>query len=94
MVVRCNLLLQGSHVLDAFKRRTNQPIEETDKSKKAKEKGIRIIAFDKINQFFEETTGKDLNNHFKKDDIPLANPVSSFLFRPIEPEREIKKPLY
>jgi hypothetical protein len=52
MVVRCNLLLQGSHVLDPFKRKTNQLIEETDKSKKAKEKGIKIIAFEKIDEFF------------------------------------------
>ena len=52
MVVRCNLLLQGSHVLDAFKRRTNQPIEETDKSKKARERGIKIIPFERLNVFF------------------------------------------
>lgn len=52
MVVRCNLLLQGSHVLDDFKRKINRAVEETDKSKKAKERGIKIIPFDSLNKFF------------------------------------------
>ena len=49
MVVRCNLLIQGSYVGDLFKRKSNQAIEDTDKSKKAREKGIRIIPNNKMN---------------------------------------------
>jgi hypothetical protein len=41
------------------------------------------VPFEKLSEFFQEATGKDLNAHFKKTDMPAANPVSSFLFKPI-----------
>jgi hypothetical protein len=89
MVNRCNLLFQGSHVDNDFKRRTNLSVQDTEKSRKARERGIDIIPHDKIDQFFMEKTGKSLQDHLKKN-IAAVNPLSSFLFKPIETEIDPK----
>ena len=46
---KCNLLMQGEYVEDRFNRKTSQDINTTNKSKDARERGIEIIAHDKIN---------------------------------------------
>lgn len=74
--------MQGSHVEDQYKRKLNQPIEETNKSKEARERGITIITFDKIEDFFVEKTGMTLDDHINKNQVK-ANPISSYMSKPI-----------
>jgi hypothetical protein len=77
--------MQGSHVEDQYKRRTNQPIGETNKSKEAKERGITILTWDKLDDFFVEKTGFSLDDHINKN-LVTANPISSY-----HPNPKVKK---
>jgi NAD-dependent DNA ligase len=43
---KCNLLIQGSFVMDHFKRRLETPIQETTKSREAMERKISILPHD------------------------------------------------
>lgn len=66
-----------------YKRRTNQSVDETDKSKKAMEKGINIISYHKIDEFFYEKTGNSLD-HYVTAKNTKVNPLCSLLNKSIE----------
>lgn len=84
---KCTHLMQGAYVEDAFKRRTKQDINETNKSKDARERGLTIIAHDDIEQFIWEKTGETLENHIAKNRVP--NPISSLLHKMIIDDDEV-----
>lgn len=55
------------------------------KSREAIEKGIKIVPYDEVNQFFYEKTGYNLNYHLNRNRVVVgANPVSNLLFRPMD----------
>jgi hypothetical protein len=46
------ILLQGAYVMNQWKQKTNQDITMTSKSVQAKEKGIRIVPNNDLDDFF------------------------------------------
>lgn len=60
-------LLQGSHIENAFKRRTDQDVKTTAKSLEAAQKNVTIIAYDDLDNFFIEKTGKSLGELMEAD---------------------------
>lgn len=70
---KCNLLIQGSFVMDHFKRKLSTPVSETAKSKEAKEKNIAIIPSTELEDFFISKTGTSLQEHIDKNKIPPSN---------------------
>ena len=77
---KCNLLIQGSYVLDHFKRRLKTPIEETNKSKEAAERQIKIVKHDEVNDFFLQETGLTLDQHLDKQRHHPPSAVINQLF--------------
>lgn len=82
------MLLQGSHVEDQFKRKTSQPVGETNKSKEARQRAIRIIPYSSIEGFFVEKTGLTLDDLINKNQVE-SNPIDSFIAR--SKEGDVKK---
>lgn len=52
--------MQGSYVIDHFKRRIADDAKGTTKSQEAEKRGINIIANEDIDNFFIQFTGKTL----------------------------------
>lgn len=65
--------MQGAYVMNQWKQKTNQDIATTTKSVQAKEKGVRIVLHNDIDDYFIEKTGKTLDEHFRKDVPKLDN---------------------
>ena len=62
----CTALLQGAFIINQWKQKINQDITTTAKSVQAKERGVRIVPNNDIDDFFIEKTGKTLEEHFRK----------------------------
>ncbi len=68
-------LLQGSHILNNFNKKTDQDVRTTAKSMEAAQKNIKIIPYDDLDNFFIEKTGKTVLDHMEKDrpQKPISN---------------------
>ncbi len=53
--------------MNEWKKRTGQDITTTSKSLQAKKRGLRIVPNDELDDYFIEKTGKNLEEHFRKN---------------------------
>lgn len=54
-------LFQGAFVVNEWKKKTGQDVTTTGKSREAKERGIRIVPNNDLDDYFLEKTGKALH---------------------------------
>ena len=58
-------------MVNDWKKKTGQDINTTGKSVQAKERGIRIVANNDLDDYFLEKTGKSLDEHFRRNPAKL-----------------------
>ena len=84
---KCNLLIQGAYVMDHFKRRLPTPINETAKSKEARERNIAILEHQDLDKFFIDKTGFELQFHLNRNKVRPSSTISK-LFQDDDDEPE------